>query len=204
MEVKDRIIQKANELFFRFGIKTVTMDDIAQELGVSKKTIYQHFEDKDEIVYQVMSQNMEQDKCDFDDIMKCSSNIIESMVKMTNMMREQLSSINPSLFFDIKKFHPRSWKLWQDHKHNFVLGQIKKELQQGIEEGFIRSEINIEILSLLRLEQIELGFDNQVFPPNKFNSIVEIQLTFLDNFVRGVLTQKGLELYEKSQINKAL
>jgi AcrR family transcriptional regulator len=196
LEIKDRIIAKARELFFRYGVKSVTMDDIASDLGISKKTIYLHFEDKDDIVYQLMLWEMNQDKCDWDDLEKTSKDVIERTVKSMELIKQAFTEINPTAFFDIKKYHPKSWQIFQDHKQNFILASIIKDLKDGIEQGYFRPDIKVDILAKMRLEQIELGFDPQVFPPQKF-SIVEVELTMLDNFIRGILTEKGLQVYQE-------
>ena len=200
MEIKERIIAKAREQFFRYGVKSVTMDDIARELGISKKTIYQHFEDKDAIVHQLMMAEMANDKCEWDELDASSDNVIEKIVKSMDIIRQAFAEINPSAFFDIKKYHPKTWELFQEHKQNFIMESIRKELLQGIEQGFFRTEIKVEILVRMRMEQIEMGFDPQLFPPNKF-SLIEVELTMLDHFIRGILTSKGLEMYEEFMQN---
>ena len=196
MEIKERIIAKAREQFFRYGVKSVTMDDIASELGISKKTIYQHFEDKDAIVHQLMMGEMLQDKCEWDNLCNISKNVIEKTVKSMEIIKKAFAEINPSTFFDIKKYHPKTWLLFQEHKQNFILESIRKELLEGIEQGFYRSDIKIDILVRMRMEQIETGFDPHLFPPNKF-SLIEVELTMLDHFIRGILTTKGLEVYQE-------
>jgi AcrR family transcriptional regulator len=196
MEIKERIIAKAREQFFRYGVKSVTMDDIASELGISKKTIYQHFEDKDAIVHQLMMGEMLQDKCEWDDLGKISKNVIEKMVKSMELIKKAFAEINPCTFFDIKKYHPKTWELFQSHKQNFIMESIKQELLEGIEQGYYRSDIKIEILTIMRMEQVETGFDPHLFPPNKF-SLIDVELTMLDHFIRGILTPKGLEVYQE-------
>ncbi len=199
MEIKERIIAKAREQFFRYGIKSVTMDDIASELGISKKTIYQHFEDKDELVYQLMLSEIATDECQWDELNKGASNVVEKTMKSMDLCKDSFTEINPSAFFDIKKYHPRTWKLFQEHKEKFVLEMIKKDLVEGIDQGFFRADIKVDILARMRLEQVEMGFDPQIFPPNKFK-IVDIQLTLLDHFMRGMLTEEGLEIYQQYQL----
>ena len=200
MEIKERIIAKAREQFFRYGVKSVTMDDIARELGISKKTIYQHFEDKDAIVHQLMMAEMANDKCEWDELDGSSNNVIEKIVKSMDIIRQAFAEINPSTFFDIKKYHPKTWQLFQDHKQNFIMESIRKELLEGIKQGFFRADIKVEILVRMRLEQIEIGFDPQLFPPNKF-SLIEVELTMLDHYIRGILTPKGLEVYQEFMRN---
>jgi TetR/AcrR family transcriptional regulator, cholesterol catabolism regulator len=202
LEIKERIIAKAREQFFRYGVKSVTMDDIAGELGISKKTIYQHFEDKDAIVHQLMLSEMEQDKCEWEALEGSSNNVIEKIVKSMDIIRHAFAEINPSAFFDIKKYHPKTWELFQEHKQNFIMESVRKELLQGIEQGVFRAEIKVEILARMRMEQIEMGFDPHLFPPGKF-SLIEVELTMLDHFIRGILTPKGLEVYQEF-MHKAL
>ncbi len=200
MEIKARIITKAREQFFRYGVKSVTMDDIARELGISKKTIYQHFEDKDAIVHQLMMAEMANDKCEWDQLDISSDNVIEKIVKSMDIIKQVFAEINPSTFFDIKKYHPKTWQLFQEHKQNFIMESIRKELLQGIEQGVFRAEIKVEILVRMRMEQIEIGFDPQLFPPSKF-SLIEVELTMLDHYIRGILTPKGLNVYQEFMHN---
>jgi AcrR family transcriptional regulator len=194
MEVKERIIKKATEMFFRYGVKSVTMDDISRELGISKKTLYLHFADKDELVYQMFSCEMENDECQWNDLQVAYPNVIERLLKENELMRDSFKDMNPSLLHDIKRFHPRTWASFEQHKKGFLLEQAKLTLQEGIKEEYFRADIQIDILAVLRIEQIVLGFSPHLFPAN--TSILDIQLIFMDHFIRGILTKKGLEIYE--------
>jgi AcrR family transcriptional regulator len=198
VELKERILHKAEQLFFRFGVKSVTMDDIARELGVSKKTIYQHFPDKDEMVYQTVLLEMEKDQCEFETLRAGNYNAIERIMYGTEMMRLQFADMNPSLIYDIQKYHPRAWQVFQDHKHDFILNGIREELRQGVTEGLFRADLDVEVLARLRLEQFELGFNHQVYPAGQF-TLVQVQLAFADHFIRGIVTEKGLALYDAYQ-----
>ncbi len=198
MEIKERILNKATEMCFRYGIRSVTMDDIAKELGISKKTIYQNFEDKDEIIFQVMQSEMEKDKCEWADLGKISKNILDKMRNTLNMMRKTMEGMNPAIIFDIKRYHPRAWSLFQSHKNQFMFEMVTNDIQKGIQEGIFREDLNVELLAKYRLAQVELGFDHEVFPNNKF-SIVEVQTTLMDHFIRGILTEKGLKQYNSYQ-----
>ncbi len=196
MEIKERIIAKAREQFFRYGVKSVTMDDIAKELGISKKTIYQHFEDKDALVYQLMMGEMAKDKSEWDALNKSTKNVIEKIVKSMDIIKQAFAEINPCTFFDIKKYHPKTWQIFEEHKQDFILASIHQELAEGIEQGFFRADIKVEILARMRMEQVEMGFDPHLFPPNKF-SLIDVELTMLDHYIRGILTSKGLDVYQE-------
>ncbi|MFD2523758.1 TetR/AcrR family transcriptional regulator [Emticicia soli] len=196
MEIRERILQTAEALFRKFGIRSVTMDEIASELGISKKTIYQNFEDKDSIVHEIARLNMMCDIEESERIHKESANPIEQVFREATLLRKQASTINPAVFYDLKKYHPKTWQLFQEYNKVNFLEIVKNNLREGIEQGFYRAEIDIEILARLRLEEVECAFNRDVFPPEKFNQ-TEVHTTFIDHYLRGIMTQKGLDFYEK-------
>ncbi len=196
MEIKERILQKAEELFFRYGVKSVTMDDMAKDLGISKKTIYQHFADKDDLVLNFVQKHTTQEKCEYESMDKLGLNTIEKFLKASESMRASMATMNPSMVFEIKKYHPLAWKVFHDFLYDFALGSIINDLKQGVAEGWFLNDFNPEILARLRLEQVELGFDIQMFSPNKFN-MLEIQENFLVHFIRGILSPKGHDYFNQ-------
>ncbi|MFN3382861.1 TetR/AcrR family transcriptional regulator [Runella zeae] len=194
--MRERILEKAQELFFRFGVKSVTMDDIARELGISKKTIYQHFEDKNSMVCAGVKHHFECDHFISEQIHNEAPNPIAEAVMGAEMMRQTMSGLNPSAIFDIKKYYPQAWDMFSQYKKGFVLDLIRRNLNKGIEMGLYRADINIEVIARLRLEQIEMGLDPYIFPLGQFNPL-ETQLELLDHFLRGIVTDEGLILYEE-------
>lgn len=196
MEIRERILQTAEALFRKFGIRSVTMDEIASELGISKKTIYQNFEDKDSIVHEIARLNMMCDIEESERIHKESANPIEQVFREATLLRKQASTINPAVFYDLKKYHPKTWQLFQEYNKVNFLEIVKNNLREGIAQGLYRAEIDIEILARLRLEEVEFAFNRDVFPPEKFNQ-TEVHTTFIDHYLRGIMTQKGLDFYEK-------
>ncbi len=198
MEVKERILNKATEMFFSLGVRSVTMDDIAKELGMSKKTIYNHFPDKDELVYQMMQKEMEKDKCEWDFLYSNHSNQIEIQLEAFKLMKKSFAGMNSTVIFDIKRFHPRAWSLLEAHKQQFIIPSLEQHFNQGIAEGVFRADVNVSLLARYRFGGVMLGFDTTLFPPEQYN-IVEIQTTLMDHFIRGLLTEKGYKLYNKIQ-----
>jgi TetR/AcrR family transcriptional regulator, cholesterol catabolism regulator len=193
-----RILQQADTMFLRYGLRSVTMDDIAKELGISKKTIYLYFADKDMLVDKVTEYMLNEEKNKADQIYKIAKNPIEEMFLSTKMMKEMLQNINAVLFYDMQKYYPESWKKYIAFKIHF-LEIIKRNLKEGISLKLYRPEINIEILAKLRVESVDLGFNMEVFPASKYN-ILDIQLESIDHYIRGIVTQKGLEVYEKTKV----
>jgi AcrR family transcriptional regulator len=207
VETSEKILQGAEELFMRYGVKSITMDEIAKHLGISKKTIYQFFPDKDEIVFLMCKKGIEEDVCCMKEIQMKSSSAIEEMLRISEFLRKELVSMHPSLLFDLHKYHRRAWNVYMAHKESVMEKSVSSNLQRGIEEGCYRPEINVLILAKLRLETIQIAFDPTVFPPEEYN-FGEIHAQFIEHFVRGLLTPKGLELWEKGkgmlEANKAI
>ncbi|RKR82724.1 TetR family transcriptional regulator [Mucilaginibacter gracilis] len=190
---KDRILEGAEELFFKAGIRSVTMDEIARNLGMSKKTIYQFYRDKDEIVSALVQKNLEQDKCQMIDIAQRSTNVMEEMINMMKHSEEFFSKVNPILIHDMQKYYPEAWQYFQQFKANVVIDSMQDILDRGIEQGYVRSDIDTKVMARMRVWQIELGFDNNVFPHNEFNSW-QVQLQFLEHFIYGICTEKGYQI----------
>ncbi len=196
LKPKDRILKGAEELFFKYGIKSITMDDIAKHLGISKKTIYQFYSDKNEVVETLMIQNMKKNECEFQQTAEQSANVIEEVFEMMKHIGTMFSKMNPNLFYDLQKYHPNSWKLFIQFKEDCIERMVEDSVKRGIKQGLVRSDINTKIVARLRMEEVEMGFNAQAFPPDKFK-IVDVQLALLDHFLHGICTLKGHKLINK-------
>ena len=187
-----------------YGIRSITMDDLSKELSVSKKTIYQHFKDKDEIVLITTRMVLEQEQKCVAETQEQAQNSIDELILMTSCMREHINKINPSVLFDIKKYYREAWQLYLTFKQEVFADAIKSSLSRGIEEGYFRENINVEVLSVLRLEMIQICFDDSIFPPAKFD-FKEVQMQIFDHFIHGILTPKGLKAFQQqTKINETL
>lgn len=196
LDNKEKLLKGADDLFMKYGVRSVSMDDIARHLGISKKTIYQHFTDKDDVVVSVAKAHMERQRQQFEKIAAESKNAVEEMVKISFVLKENMKNINPSLLFDMQKYHQRAWNEWLNFKHKFIRQSVMRSLKQGMAEGYFREELNVDIISIMRLEQVQMPFDNAIFPRDHYN-IAEVQAHVFDHFVHGILTEKGKKLYAK-------
>ena len=196
MEIRDRIKQKADELFRHYGIRSITMDEIASQLGMSKKTIYQYFTDKDELVDAVTEDELSfsQTSCERD--ASQSVNAIDEIFNVMEFIEEMFRNMNPAMIYDLEKFHPKSYKKFLEHKNKFLYQMIKTNLERGIKEELYRPEINIEIMTRFRLESMMLAFNQQVFPANKYN-LVELEQQIIEHYLFGVSSLKGYKLILK-------
>ena len=183
-------------LFFRYGVRRVTMDDVAKALGMSKKTLYQYYSDKDELVAEATQAHLDRERIEFDKIFRNSENSIKSLFLISQCMRKSLSEINPSVLFDLKRFYPKSWEYWTEFKDQYIFKSIVENIKKGIEEEYFRPEVNAEILANLRVMEIQILFDRESFPSEKFN-FMEVQMQLFNHFVYGITTEKGRKLYKE-------
>ena len=194
--MKDRIRQKANELFRRYGVKSITMDDIAKHLGMSKKTIYMHFKDKNALVVELMRLKMGNQVCEMDQCFTDSADAVNEVFFAVTHMRQMLSKMNPVLFYDLQKYHPEAWNYFVVFREKKLFEVISNNLKRGILEEFYRKEINIDILTWMRIGQIDTIFSQTTYPTDQFN-ILELMTEITEHFLYGLCTSKGHALINK-------
>ncbi len=204
MEIQERIKLKADELFRRYGIRSVTMDEIATQLGMSKKTIYQYYADKDQLVDAVAVDeiNYSQECCMKDSA--AASNAIEEIFRVMEFVEVMFRNMNPSMLHDLEKYHPGGYRKFLEHKNKFLYEMVKKNIERGIKEELYRPEIDIEIMARYRLESMMLVFNTGLFPSSKFN-LVKLHQEILEHFLYGLATLKGYKLilkYKQQLLNK--
>jgi len=122
-EKKLEILERAAAVYMKYGIKSVTMDDLARELGISKKTIYKFFSDKNELVSAIISMKVEMEQAVCSGCAQHAENAIESMMSVTKVVTENIGNINPTVFYDLEKYHSEAWGVIEKHKWSFVLNK---------------------------------------------------------------------------------
>ncbi len=135
LEKRDEILESVAKVFMNYGIKSVSMDDLARELGISKKTIYQFFKDKNDLIESVLKQRLSEDKQSCLHIKEEAINAIDSLLKVMTMVAQNTSHIHPSVFYDLQKYHPNAHKMIEDHQKTFVLDMIITNIERGRSEG---------------------------------------------------------------------
>ena len=204
MEARDKILIGAEELFNQYGLKSITMDDIAKHIGMSKKTIYQFFEDKESVIHHLMEYMLGENQKIFAGIHHTASNCIDEIFKCMAQMNVMFSHRNPVLFYDLQKYYPGIWHLFRTFKQDFILQMTAETLEKGKADGLIREDINVGILARLRIAEIDMGFNPMAFPPEQFN-VTEVQMTMAEHFLYGACTLEGfkqLEKFKRKQLNK--
>lgn len=185
----------------QYGVRSVTMDEIAVQLGVSKKTLYQYYADKDELVDAVILDvlTVNQDNCIKDRSM--AKNAIHEVFLAIDMMQEMFQDMNPSVLYELEKYYPKAFEKFAKHKSSFLYKVMKENIERGITEELYRSDIDVEIQVKMRLENMMIPFNQMVFPKNKFDLIkVETELT--THFLYGLATIKGYKLITKYRLDR--
>jgi len=203
-ETYNRIQEQAKALFMKYGMRSVSMDDIASELGMSKKTIYQFFADKDQLVEAVVESDIHDMQTDCNFCFNESVNAIDEIFLTMDRILGHFRELNPTVLYDLQKFHFNSYKRFKKNKDTYLLEIIRKNIQRGIEEGLYRPDLDVDVLSRYRLESMMAAFNVEAFPPAKFN-LADVTMVIMEHFVFGLTTLKGYNLtlqYKQERIKK--
>jgi len=196
LSTEKNILDGAKNLFMQFGLKSITMDDIARKVGVSKKTIYQFYNDKNSIVFQSVHEHFSNHRKEIELTLDNSKDAIEAIYRISRCMKVQVEAINPTVLYDLQRYFPKAHKRFLEFKNTFIKDRMKKILNDGIKSGYFRKEIHPEILIIQRIEQVQLAFNNDIYPRDKFD-FKEIHEQLFDHFLHGILTEKGKEKYNQ-------
>jgi TetR/AcrR family transcriptional regulator, cholesterol catabolism regulator len=197
-DTADRIKHKAHALFMQYGLRSVSMDDIASNLGISKKTIYQFYADKDALVDAVICSVFEHDEICCERDRATSENAIHEIFLAIEFIVEMFKTMNPSLLYDLQKYYPTSFMRFIQHKDNFLYGVILQNLKRGIAEELYREDLRTEILARFRVESMMLPFSPE-FQAKIKESLVVIEEELTIHFLYGLVTPKGYKLALKYQ-----
>lgn len=190
--MKGKILDKASEMFLTLGFKSVTMDDIANDLGISKKTIYVHFPNKSKLVESTSMFVFNKISHGIDCICAIKKNPIEEIYDIKNFVRDHLKDEKSSPQFQLQKYYPRVYKTLKKKQYEVMNHCVKENLTRGIELGLYRNNLNIEFIARLYFNNMTCLKDQDMFPLNDF-SMNEIMDNFLEYHLRGICSPKGLE-----------
>lgn len=191
-ESEQRIIKRASELFLMHGIKSVTMDFIAGEVGMSKRTLYEIFGDKDTLLLRTLEYQEAQNKLEMDKLAQKCTNSFELSLMEYKHVYEGIRNVNRNYLRDLQKYHPKVASFWEERRR-VSMEKMIKSTEKGIQEGYIRPELNSRILALLLRVQLEVITSSEEIEKNRF-SFADVFETIVMNYARGIATPKGLEL----------
>jgi DNA-binding XRE family transcriptional regulator len=190
------ILLKVRELYMKYGIKSVTMDDVASEIGISKKTLYQFVTDKDELVGKIIDHEIILRQQEICNCFKVGYNAVEELFEISLFMNKQMREQNPATEHDLRKYYPHHYekivKIRKEGIYNYILLNLKK----GKAEELYRAEMDEEVIAKLYLSRSEILHTNDLFTVEELTS-VKIFRELLIYHVRGIATEKGIEVLEK-------
>lgn len=196
---KEQISSIAQKLFFEKGTKAVSIDDIAKELGMSKKTIYNFFTSKDEIVEYEIDKHINQHTCDISNIKNDSKNAIDELLMIYRMNYEQHNLMKPVFISDIQRHYPLSWKKLENFFGECIPNTISENIKRGQDEGLYRLGINIEFISFLYFKSIFTLIE--YFTSQKKLSIAELDKEHLYYHINAIGTPKGIRYLDKIKLD---
>lgn len=195
-EKKLELISAALEVYMKYGIKSVTMDEMARQLAVSKKTLYLHVKDKNELVEQCLLFAHNCDMQLIDGIFQQNLNAIEELLEIGRLIIKTLGAIHPSIFFDLSKYHPNALKLMNQHKNETIRARIVKNLEKGMGEGLYRDNLTPDILSRLHMATMDMIMSGEIVPVSDYR-VDEVYSEFFRYDIRGIASSKGLEVLKE-------
>lgn len=193
MEAKiQQIVSKVFGLYQRYGIKSVTMDDVAQHLGISKKTLYEFFTDKEDLVRQVLMWDYHRKFSCIEEIRERNLNAVEELFEVNKMIKEIYKDYNPSVEYDIRKYYPSLYAQIRDVKRRKMLELSQNNLSKGKREGLYRNDLNASILARLHVFRVEHILESELFTLEELTSLTVFNEIFLYH-LNGILSEKGRE-----------
>ncbi len=191
-ETKSTIMGKAELLFMRFGLKSVSMDDITRELGISKKTLYQYFESKEDLIMQTIQRHQCAESEAIASIIRESKDALHEMLAIARHVIVQFQQMAPVTIYDLKKYYPEAWRMVEQVQREYIYNILLANMKRGVEEGLYRSDFNTDILARLYVGSTKLLLDEEFFP-NKSYHWDRLYREFVQYHLRGIVSAQGLE-----------
>ncbi len=185
-ELKERIIAKAGEAFSTYGIRGITMDDIATSLGISKRTLYEVFSDKESLLEECILKSQREGDVFLKEVLATSENVLEVLLKCYQRSIEKFHATNKKFFEDIKKY-PKAYELMTS-RHNQDSKKVVNFFKEGVKQGIFRDDVNFAIINLLVREQIDVLMNTDIC---KEYSFLEVYESIMFTFLRGISTERG-------------
>ncbi len=192
-----KIISGAIEVFMRYGIKSVNMDDIARHLGVSKKTLYKYVSDKNDLVTRAFDLHCELEDAQISEIHALGLNAIDEMFEVQRMVITMVKDLHPSVLYDMQKYHPEQMKRMEESRDQTITETLVRNMEKGMTEGLYRNDLNPDVVAALYVAGIESFFRKVAFEETDY-SFQDLYLELFRLHIRGIASEKGIRyLVEK-------
>ena len=194
-DTETKLIDHARDLFLRFGIKSVSMDDLAKDLGISKKTLYRYFPSKNDLVQKCIEDHLQCEIQWTDEAKNRAGNAIDDMILIFDHVSQMLRNLNPTVLIDMKKYYPETWQAFERFKKEYIFKRICENIEMGIEEGLYREDLHAEVIAKLYSSGIDKIIDPNLFPVNKYG-MLRLYKEFIKYHLHGIVSLEGLKYLE--------
>ncbi len=188
--MREKILHKATELFLNLGFKSVTMDDLAQEMGISKKTIYSHFKNKTKLVEATTSNLFCSISTGIEQIRGLHKNPIEELYEIKKFVMVHLKNEKSSPQHQLQKYYPKIYETMHSGQFDLMQDCIEDNLQRGIDQGIYRDNLSIDFISRIYFSGVTSTKNQKLFPMHKF-AVASLMEEYLEYHLRGIVTPKG-------------
>ncbi|MCB0769078.1 MAG: TetR/AcrR family transcriptional regulator [Flavobacteriales bacterium] len=193
MDVKEQqIIDQASKVFMRLGIRSVNMDDVAQHLRISKKTLYQYVKDKNELVQRIVQHICDHHRSSINAICEKGLNAIDENFEIARFIAAQLGQMHPSIHFDLQKYHAEAWDLLERTEKADIYSCVSSNMEKGIAEGLYREDLNIPVIAKIYIARFDAVFDSALFPESEYD-FQEVIWEMFRYHIRGIASDKGIK-----------
>ena len=194
------ILERVRELFYKYGVRSVSIDDICRDLGISRKKLYEYFASKHKLVEKLLELERQNFEVIFSQYNFEGVNAIDILLTVSKEIGEHFRDISPSMTFDLKKYYPGIYHTHVEERIEFVFSKIQINLTKGINQGMYRTDLSVELIARLYIRRLMDLHNPEFFPAEKF-SFRTIFDVMIDNFIRGIATESGLDYYEAKKSN---
>jgi AcrR family transcriptional regulator len=189
-------LEQAEKLFLKYGIKSLTMDDIANELKMSKKTLYQFVSDKQDLVAKTMNNYCTTDKDLILVICRSSKNAIDELLDIIKYVKERLAVFHPSILYDLEKYYPEAWDAMHKHQKEFVYDMVRENIVRGKTEGLYKEDVSAEIIARIYSLRLDATIDRMDKVMAKYD-FVTIYIEMMKYHIRGIASDKGNKVLDQ-------
>lgn len=197
-ENREKILTCAENLFRKYGTRSISMDDMAHHLCMSKKTIYESFADKNEIVHQMITAFRKKLEGLIEAIFDKPANPVEQLIKMFIGISSMIKETSPSLMYDLQKYHEHEWQILQEFKNDFLANKIKDVVTEGMDKQYFNPTLDVNFYITFFLEVVQLPGNEKHFPHTKYSYK---SITIIDCLVNGIATEKGRRVLKNLKLN---
>lgn len=194
--LEQKVLGEAVEFFMKYGVKSVSMDDISRKLGISKKTLYTVVESKADLLKNSLLHHLEHEKSFVINARNEASDAVEEMVTVSKFIISILRKHKPSLVYEVQKYYPEVWQLIEEFNNGFILSFVLDNIHRGQKEVLYRQDLDPIVISRLYASRLPVLVDQSLFPVDQFPR-ADLYEQFITHHMRGMMTKKGIKRFEK-------